>query len=346
MQGCTVVLRQRDQGIGYLAQRVPTRVSWWFYVPPLLVGLAIRLSYTLLATQPPIPPEADQYYYRGQATLLTHGYWWDVPGSVAHGSPGIPGIAHPPLFSAVLAVADELGLHGNDGQRAFLCVIGVIAVIFCGRIGARLAGRTGEVAVAWVAAVWPGMWIYNGAVLSESVTVTLVAATLLAFYRFRERTSGLRAAVVGLMVALCRAHPARTLDPPGRFCTFVASRNFVGAPTVTVRGLHCFCGCPCRALGRAQPARLHPYRDHVRQLRFGDRRARTAVPRIRDRCSVPGMRRAPRPFGRLLVMPQLSTATTATWGSTTPGRTFIGSRQSSRRGSAGPSACGPPRPRR
>ncbi len=203
MQGCTVVLRQRDQGIGYLAQRVPTRVSWWFYVPPLLVGLAIRLSYALLATQPPIPPEADQYYYRGQATLLTHGYWWDVPGSVAHGSPGIPGIAHPPLFSAVLAVADELGLHGNDGQRAFLCVIGVTAVIFCGRIGARLAGRTGEVAVAWVAAVWPGMWIYNGAVLSESVTVTLVAATLLAFYRFRERTSGLRAAVVGLMVALC-----------------------------------------------------------------------------------------------------------------------------------------------
>jgi hypothetical protein len=198
-----VVLRQRDQGIGHFTQTVPRRVSWWFYVPPLLVGLAIRLSYALLATQPPIPPEADQYYYRGQATLLTHGYWWDVPGSVTHGSPGIPGIAHPPLFSAVLAVADELGLHGADGQRAFLCVIGVTAVIFCGCVGARLAGRTGEVVVAWVAAVWPGMWIYNGAVLSESVTLTLVAATLLAFYRFRERVSGLRAAVVGLMVALC-----------------------------------------------------------------------------------------------------------------------------------------------
>ncbi len=183
--------------------RAAETLSWRLYMPPLLVGLAVRLCYSLLAPQPPIPVGADQYYYRGQATLITHGYWWDVPGSVIHGSPGIPGAAHPPLFSAVLAVADLLDLHGVDGQRALLCVIGVFAVLFCGRVGARLGGRTAEVVVAWVAAVWPGMWIYNGQVLSESVTVPLVAATLLTLYRFREKSTLARAAVLGLFVGLC-----------------------------------------------------------------------------------------------------------------------------------------------
>jgi hypothetical protein len=196
-----VVLRQRDQGIGPVATTT-SPLSWRFYVPPLLVGLAIRLCYSLLAKQPAIPSGADQYYYRGQATLITHGYWWDVPGSVVHGSPGIPGAAHPPLFSALLAIADFLDLHGTNAQRAFLCVIGVMAVVFCGRVGARLAGRTGEVAVTWIAVVWPGMWIYNGEVLSESVTVMLVAATVLALYRLREKATPARAAVLGLTVAL------------------------------------------------------------------------------------------------------------------------------------------------
>jgi 4-amino-4-deoxy-L-arabinose transferase-like glycosyltransferase len=119
------------------------------------------------------------------------------------GNPGIPGIAHPPLFSALLAIADFLDLRGMNGQRAFLCVLGVTAVVFCGRIGARLGGRTGEVVVTWVATILPGMWIYNGEVLSETVTVPLVAATLLAFYRISEKPTPWRAVVVGLMVALC-----------------------------------------------------------------------------------------------------------------------------------------------
>jgi hypothetical protein len=198
-----VVLRQLEQGTEGATRPGLLRMAWWFYVPPILVGLAIRLSYALLATQPPIPPGADQYYYQGQATLLTHGYWWVVPGSVARGSPGIPGIAHPPLFSAVLGVADELGLHGNNGQRTFLCILGVGAVIFCGRIGARVAGRAGEIVVTWVAVILPGMWIYNGEVLSESITVPLVAATVLAYYRLRERPARSRAVVLGVLVALC-----------------------------------------------------------------------------------------------------------------------------------------------
>jgi hypothetical protein len=59
------------------------------------------------------------------------------------------------------------------------------------------------VAVTWVAVLLPGMWIYNGEVLSETITVPLVAATALAFYRIRERPAAGRALVLGLLVALC-----------------------------------------------------------------------------------------------------------------------------------------------
>lgn len=164
------------------------------------------MSYALLAVQPALPKGADQYYYRGQAALIIHGHWWVVPGSVGNGSPGTPGLAHPPLFSAVLAIADVVHLQGMNGQRAFLCVVSVTAVICCGRIGARLAGQTGEVIVAWVAAVLPGMWIYDGEVLSESVTVALMAGTFLALYRVREKPTVVRAFVLGLMAAV-RAQP-------------------------------------------------------------------------------------------------------------------------------------------
>lgn len=175
---------------------------WRRYLPPVLVGLGIRLYYAVAVTQPPFPKGADQDYYRGQAELLTHGHWFAFPGSVVNGSSGVPGINHPPLFSAVLAVADLFGLHGENGQRAFLCVLSVIAVFFCGRIGTRLAGRPTETTIAWVAAVLPGMWIYDGQVLAESITVPLVAGMMLALYRMWERPTPGRAAVLGLAVAL------------------------------------------------------------------------------------------------------------------------------------------------
>ena len=185
--------------------------------------------------------------------------------------------------------------------------------------------------MTWVAAVWPGMWIYNGAVLSESVTVTLVAATLLAFYRFRERTSGLRAAVVGLMVALC------ALTRPELLILLVVFAPLWLPATSWARRLSLtvvFIASAAVLVGPWVGRNLHDYtHTEIMSSNFGSVIVgANCGPRIRDRCSVPGMRRAPRPFGRLLVMPQLSTATTATWGSTTPGRTFIGSRQSWRRG--------------
>ncbi|HEX3564216.1 MAG TPA: hypothetical protein VHU17_02510 [Acidimicrobiales bacterium] len=181
----------------------PLPVRWLYYLPPLLVGLGIRLYYALGAAQPAVPKGADQYYYRSQAELITHGHWFVIPGSVVHGSSGVPGLAHPPLFSTVLAVADLIGLRGVDGQRAFLCVLSVIAIFCCGRIGARLPGRATEMTVAWVAAVLPGMWIYSGQVLSESITIPVVAGTLFALYRMWERPTHGRTAVLGLMIALC-----------------------------------------------------------------------------------------------------------------------------------------------
>jgi len=171
------------------------------YGPPLVVGLAIRLIMADVAPEPPIPAGADQYFYRGVAEYITHGYWWVDPGSVTHGSTGIPASAHPPLFSLVLALADLMDLHGVDGQRTFLAVLSLVAIVCCGRLAVRLGGPRTELTVAWAAAVLPGMWIYNGQDLSEDITVPLVAVMLLVLYRMLERPTVPRAALLGAFVA-------------------------------------------------------------------------------------------------------------------------------------------------
>jgi 4-amino-4-deoxy-L-arabinose transferase-like glycosyltransferase len=183
--------------------RVPHRASWWPYIYPVLAGLVVRLLIADVAAEPAPPRGADQSYYRFQAEQITRGHWFVDPGTVLHGSAGSPGAAHPPLFSAVLALADLLGLQTVNGQRAFLCVLSVSAVVLCGRIGARLDRRTTEMTVAWMAALLPGMWIYSGQDLSETITIPLVAGAILALYRLRESPTVWRAFTLGALVALC-----------------------------------------------------------------------------------------------------------------------------------------------
>jgi 4-amino-4-deoxy-L-arabinose transferase-like glycosyltransferase len=180
----------------------PPRISWRRYLPPLLVGLIVRFFIAVIAAQPRIPAQADQYYYRAQGELITHGYWWVLPGSVAHGAPGAPAAIHPPLFSGVLALADLLGFHGMVAQRGVLSVLSVTAIFCCGRVGARLPGKGTEVTVAWVAALLTGMWIYEGQDLSEAITVPLLAFTILMLYRLLERPTVPRAVMLGIAVAL------------------------------------------------------------------------------------------------------------------------------------------------
>ena len=82
------------------------------------------------------------------------------------------------------------------------CVLGAGSVVFCGLVGRRVAGpRCGLVAAA-VAAIYPNMWLRDGALLSETMSIFMVSVTLWLAYRFWDTPTGWRAAWLGLSTGL------------------------------------------------------------------------------------------------------------------------------------------------
>ena len=122
----------------------------------------------------------DALYYTLQASDIAHGRWFWEPFR------GGPSAEHGPLTSLVLATVS----FGNDPvpwQRLVTTLFGVATIIVIGLLG-RLAGgeRVGLVA-AGLAAVYPNLWLSDGLVMSESISVCLVSLASLLLLKELER---------------------------------------------------------------------------------------------------------------------------------------------------------------
>lgn len=136
----------------------------------VLAGAAIRIGYLLTKWNQPLRLN-DSYYYSGQAYQLAHGRLFrelfvDQPGA-----------EHGPLTSLLMAPFS----WGDDfvrWQRMVTVACGITLVWLLGRLGTRLGGRRVGVAAAAIAAVAPTLWMNDGLVMSESVSMLLVACVL------------------------------------------------------------------------------------------------------------------------------------------------------------------------
>lgn len=134
------------------------------------VGAAIRVVYWLSKWNTPLGFN-DSIYYGGQASQLIRGRFFrelfvDIPGA-----------EHGPLTSILMAPF-SFGDDRARWQRLVTLACGIALVWLLGRIGARLAGpRVGALA-AGIAALTPNLWMNDGLVMSESVSMLLAAATL------------------------------------------------------------------------------------------------------------------------------------------------------------------------
>ena len=136
----------------------------------LLVGIAIRVGYWLSKWNQSLLFN-DSVYYSGQAYQLVNGRWFrelfvDLPGA-----------EHGPLTSTLMA-AFTWGDNYVRWQRLVTVLCGITLVWLLGRLAARIAGpRAGVVATA-AAAISPNLWMNDGLIMSESISMLLVAATL------------------------------------------------------------------------------------------------------------------------------------------------------------------------
>ncbi|WP_462166320.1 ArnT family glycosyltransferase [Frankia sp. AiPs1] len=191
-------------GLGMRGQRARqrVRVTRWhaWLVAICLLGLGVRLFY-LFHWLYPTPVQGDPFYYHEAANLFADGRGWPDPYELRLSGHYLADAQHPPLTSVLLAIPSLLGFTSFLAHQLFSCLLGVGAVGLVAFTGRRVAGPATGLVAAGIAAVYPGMWLNDPLVMSETTGILTCSWLILAAYRLRERRSVGTAAVLGLALA-------------------------------------------------------------------------------------------------------------------------------------------------
>jgi 4-amino-4-deoxy-L-arabinose transferase-like glycosyltransferase len=172
----------------------PPSTFWRWTIAIAAIGLAIRLTHLFAFDHDPIG--GDGFGYVRAAQLARDGAWFTNPVT------GGPSAGHPPLWTLLLSVLAVLGVDEQIGIQVFASLLGTATIVVVALAGRRLGGaRVGLVAAA-IAAVYPGFWIYERTVLSETLLLLVVAALVIAIYRFLERPTTLGVVELAALTAV------------------------------------------------------------------------------------------------------------------------------------------------
>jgi 4-amino-4-deoxy-L-arabinose transferase-like glycosyltransferase len=173
----------------------------WALVAIAVLGAAIRVAY-VFSQQIHTPLTGDPYVFTIGAQGLARGLGWVDPYT---GFSPRPTASHPPLYTLWLWIPAYLG----DGHRLtqltamlWSCIPGTGTVVLLGLAGKEMIGRRYGLIAAALAAVYPGLWVYDGLLLSETVAMFAVAGVILFAYRFWNHPSPARVAWLGAWCGL------------------------------------------------------------------------------------------------------------------------------------------------
>ena len=165
------------------------------------MALAIRVAYIWLERRG-LPIGGDSRYYHEGANLLAKGKGFIDPYQYLDAGRSVPAADHPPLYLVYLSLFSFVGLTSATAHMLASALAGVATVIVVALIGRELGGvRLGLIA-GFLAAIYPNLWGYDGALESETVAQLAVALTLLAAYIWWRTPSRWHAALVGAGIAL------------------------------------------------------------------------------------------------------------------------------------------------
>jgi 4-amino-4-deoxy-L-arabinose transferase-like glycosyltransferase len=171
-----------------------------------LAGLAVRLAYILIFRRN-VLPMGDSFSYDLGSRLLVQGHGFIEP------QPFINGIAeqsasHPPLYLVYLAIPSSVGLDTAVWHMLWSSLLGVGTVVLVGLVAKEVAGPRAGLVGAFLAAVYPNLWLFDGFILSETMAMFMVALSVLLAYRYLRAPSIWGALALGFacgLAALARA---------------------------------------------------------------------------------------------------------------------------------------------
>jgi 4-amino-4-deoxy-L-arabinose transferase-like glycosyltransferase len=151
----------------------------------LVIAFAIRMAFILIR-QSKAPLGGDAYWYHFQAQLVADGRGFLHPYEYFRNGRVLPGADHPPGMTVILAVLDLLGFDTPQQQRAWMAVMGTGSVALIGFTGRRIGGMAVGLVAAFLAAVYPNIWINDGMLMAETPFIFGIALFLLCAYRWIE----------------------------------------------------------------------------------------------------------------------------------------------------------------
>ncbi|HVA06176.1 MAG TPA: glycosyltransferase family 39 protein [Acidimicrobiales bacterium] len=157
-------------------------------------GFGLRVLIVVLSRGERV--NGDGFEWSKQGNLNAAGHWFVSAFSLR------PDALRPPGWAVVLTIWAWLGQHDWFHQQLLCCAIGSATVAVIGLAARRLAGDRAGLVAAGIAAVYAGFWIFERALLSETLLLLGIAVMILLAYRFRDSPSSGRAAVLGGMCGL------------------------------------------------------------------------------------------------------------------------------------------------
>lgn len=146
------------------------------------IGLAVRVVY-VLGFRRDYTVGGDPYFYHYGANLLVHGKGFIAPLQYIALHIRLEAADHPPLYMLFLAIPSALGLGTTLAHMLWSAFLGAATVALTGLVGRRVAGNRAGLIAAAIVAISPNLWIYDGAVLSETMAIFVATLALLLAYR-------------------------------------------------------------------------------------------------------------------------------------------------------------------
>jgi 4-amino-4-deoxy-L-arabinose transferase-like glycosyltransferase len=159
-----------------------------------LAALIFRIAYVVALRHRGIAPDGVFYFYAAASVRQGHGFVNLLNGKQS--------AQHPPLWTLLLTIPALLGRSSILSAQVFSTFIGVATVVTVGFAGRRIGSeRVGLIAAA-LAAAYPGFWVYEQRLLSETLLLLLVATTVIAAYRYQAGPTRRRAVLLGALCGL------------------------------------------------------------------------------------------------------------------------------------------------
>lgn len=192
----TAVAEARASPLDRLGGRIrPSKL-----VSILLLAAAVRTWWTLVAAP---APESDFLTFLQTARLIAQGVWWPDAYGWAWQGPGYP---------LVIAPLTLLGAAALPAIHALNIGCGVATVWVISRVAASLFSDRAGVIAAFIAAAFPGLWLWAPIVSAENLSVLVFAAIAALLV---QRTSPARILALGLLAgALVFVRPSALFFTP------------------------------------------------------------------------------------------------------------------------------------